>query len=124
MTWAEIKHFKPREFDSKDLVGSGINMNLEFVAKLDKVREMVGFPIRVVSGYRTEARNRAVGGVRDSAHRSGRAADLAATSSGTRYKLLTAALAVGFQRVGIGPTFIHLDDDATKPNDVLWLYSE
>lgn len=43
---------------------------------LDPARQRLGMPIRVNSGYRSVALNRAVGGVRNSFHLSGRAADI------------------------------------------------
>ena len=47
---------------------------------LDPARERFGQTIRVNSGYRCAALNRAVGGVRNSFHLSGRAADITAGS--------------------------------------------
>lgn len=43
---------------------------------LDPLREAWGRPIRVTSGYRCDALNKAVGGAPTSAHRNGYAADL------------------------------------------------
>ena len=49
----------------------------ELVAKLlEPLREAWGSPIAVTSGYRSSSLNRAVGGVRDSPHMKGYAADL------------------------------------------------
>lgn len=45
---------------------------------LDPLREALGKPIHVNSGYRSPAVNRAVGGVPGSAHQQGRAADVRA----------------------------------------------
>jgi hypothetical protein len=28
----------------------------------------------------------------------------------------------GFNRIGISSTFIHVDNDPSKPEDVIWLY--
>lgn len=44
--------------------------------ELDKIRQSYGAPIRVTSGFRSEALNTALGGSRTSAHMSGLAADL------------------------------------------------
>lgn len=49
---------------------------LELAFFLDKLREDWGSGIRVTSGYRNEKLNSAVGGVKNSAHRTGYAADL------------------------------------------------
>ena len=47
------------------------------VAKLlDPMREWVAEPIYINSGYRSQELNKAVGGVRDSQHRKGQAADI------------------------------------------------
>lgn len=74
----QLRHFDVSEFDSKDLPGSGVNMKIKFLKMLDAAREEAGIPFRVNSGYRTAARNAAVGGVSNSAHLSGWAADIAA----------------------------------------------
>ena len=52
-------------------------LNLRLLARyLDLVREEYGKPIRVNSGFRSEAVNEKVGGVRNSAHLLGLAADI------------------------------------------------
>ena len=122
MDWSGIRYFKVSEFDSPDVQGSGINMSITFVAKLDQLRGALGFPLKVHSGYRTKVHNATVGGVDSSAHETGVAADLEALNSTTRFKLIAAAIALGFRRIGIGATFIHLDDDNSKPQEVVWLY--
>lgn len=122
MDWSTIKYFKPVEFDSPDAPGSGVNMDLGFVTKLDAVREEVGIPLSIHSGIRTPAHNAVVGGVDSSAHESGHAADIGALSDGARFKIIQAALKVGFTRIGTGATFVHLDDDPTKSQNVNWLY--
>ena len=122
MIWATIKHFKPSEFDSPDAPGSGVLMNIAFVAKLDKLREMFGAPIIIRSGYRTAKHNAIVGGVDSSAHTGGHAADIAAVSSRTRFKLVDFAMTIGFRRIGIGTSFLHLDDSPDHDQDVIWLY--
>lgn len=124
MDWNYIRHFKPFEFDSPDAPGSGSNMNIPFVMKLDQVRQLVGEPLSVHSGYRTPAHNAKVGGVDSSAHESGHAADIGALSSQLKFKVLHAAVQVGFKRIGIGSSFIHLDDDPLKPQDVVWTYPQ
>ena len=52
--------------------------NLEILVDcvLDRIREHWGHPIVVSSGYRCEALNEAVGGVKNSYHRLGMAADI------------------------------------------------
>ena len=52
--------------------------------RMEKVRDLLGGkPIRVLSGYRSEAVNRAVGGSASSAHRTGHAVDFTCPEFGT-----------------------------------------
>ncbi len=120
--WLLIDYFKPKEFDSPDSPGSGMQMDLGFMRKLDRMRSAAGIPFAIHSGLRTAARNALVGGVDSSSHEIGLAADVGAISSATRFKVLGAAFAIGFHRIGIGATFIHVDDDVSKPQGVAWRY--
>ena len=56
-------------------------------AILDPLREWYGKPIRVNSGYRCEALNSAIGGVKNSQHTTGMAADIDAGSVEENKKL-------------------------------------
>ena len=89
---------------------------------LDKAREIAGVPFIVVSGYRCKKHNAEVGGKPNSAHLVGKAADIKATDSRTRFKIVQALVKVGFHRIGIAKGFIHCDIDDSKPPEVLWLY--
>jgi len=118
----ELKYFTLSEFDSPDLPNSGINMDKQLLELLDELRFRYGKPIRITSGYRTKEHNEAVGGVPDSSHLRGLAVDIAATSSRERHNLLRLAIEVGFNRIGIAKTFIHLDIDSDKPEKCVWAY--
>lgn len=123
MNWSDIRYFRPHEFNSPDAPDSGYQMNLAFVAKLDKLREAVKMPLVINSGYRTPEHNATLkDSVAGSSHTSGHAADIRALSSQAKYAILEAALRLGFRRAGIGATYIHLDDDITKPQDCIWTY--
>ena len=55
---------------------SGIHLRLERLAEtMDEVRDLLGHPVIITSGYRSDALNRAVGGVHTSDHIKGLAAD-------------------------------------------------
>jgi len=72
----EIKlnpYFTLREFQSPDTLE--VMVHPELLTKLTQLRMDLGVPVKITSGYRTEAHNEAVGGVKHSKHRSGRAAD-------------------------------------------------
>lgn len=119
--WATIEYFKPSEFDSHDEPGTGAAMQYELVHRLDLLRARFGKPVLVVSGIRTPEHNAEVGGVNESAHIGGWAADIVCMGSKDRYRLVRIALIL-FRRIGIGDSFIHVDLDPTKPQDVIWLY--
>jgi len=125
-----MKWFNYSEFDSPDEPGSGFNMSRDFLKMLDACRELSGIPFVVTSGFRTKAHqeyltSRGYATSKTSAHMMGMAADIRCENSADRYRILTAALAVGFNRVGIAHSFIHLDNaDHTneKTTQVVWLY--
>ncbi len=114
-------YFKDKEFECK--CGCGYNdISPTLREKLNAAREEAGVPFIITSGCRCEAHNKAVGGVANSSHTKGLAVDISATSS-TRYKI-GRALLNNFSRVLIdyNRSFIHVDVDTTKPQNVLSTY--
>lgn len=61
----------------------------ETASKLQQIRDVFGQPIKVNSGYRTLAVNKAVGGAKASAHMRGLAADITARKKSDNRRLLT-----------------------------------
>jgi len=116
-----VKYFKFSEFDSPDEIGSGNQMNKDFLKLLDIARESAMIPFKINSGFRTVAHNVKCGGVSNSSHLKGYAADISCTSSAQRIKILTSLFEVGFTRIGISKSFIHVDNDFKK-TDSVWLY--
>ena len=57
-----------------------------------------------------------------SSHIKGLAVDIRTSDSRARYKVLNALMHVGFNRIGIADTFIHVDDDYEKSSNVIWTY--
>jgi uncharacterized protein YcbK (DUF882 family) len=105
------KHFKKIEY----------NMDLGFLAKLDEAREYAGIPFVINSAYRSPEHPESIKNP-TSSHIKGLAVDIRARDSKTRYKVLKALIHVGFNRIGIADTFIHVDDDKEKSSDVVWTY--
>jgi zinc D-Ala-D-Ala carboxypeptidase len=125
MNWECIVYFDPR-IDTKlkcPLTGEE-HMDMPFMKQLDIARNFSKVPFRISSGYRSEEHNRKVGGVKDSAHMKGLAVDIVADTSTKRHAVLTALLLAGFERIGIGKDFIHVDADTSKPGQVIWLYDD
>ena len=117
-----MKHFNLMEFDSPDLPGSGGLMNREFLMKLDTAREMADTSFVITSGYRTKEHNTRVGGVSGSSHTLGLAADIKCSDSRERSLIVSGLLRAGFNRIGIANTFIHVDLDTNKKQNVIWTY--
>jgi uncharacterized protein YcbK (DUF882 family) len=116
-----MKYFTLDEFDCPNLPNSGVNMDSDFLDKLEHAREIAGIPFKITSGYRTKERNEQVGGVPNSSHLIGVAADIAVGSGNERYVILNALIKAGFKRLGVAKTFIHCDTDRNKSNSV-WTY--
>jgi len=109
-------------FDSPDKLGSGKLMNKQFLAMLKKAEKYAGFTFSYNSGFRTKSHNKIVGGVTDSSHTKGLAVDIKAISIKQRDAIVAAARKAGFKRIGIASTFVHLDNDLSKPLYVAWGY--
>lgn len=107
------KYFSPSEI---------VGLNPKLVQMLDIARGYAGIPFKITSGFRSPDQNKKAGGVDDSAHLSGLAVDIACPDSGSRYKMTNALLRAGFNRIGVGKTFIHADIDSSKPQNVIWDY--
>lgn len=68
-------HFRLSEFRDKR-TGTVRGPDAELVLVLERIRMLRGRPLVIVSGFRTVATNRAVGGARSSQHLYGRAVDI------------------------------------------------
>ena len=113
-------NFSKSEFECK----SGEEMPLEVLEnvkllaiQLQKIRDYVGKPIRINSAYRSEAHNKAIGGVKTSQHILGKAADITIDTFtpdevvSIIENMLTNEMLGGFYIGGLGSynTFTHVD---------------
>jgi zinc D-Ala-D-Ala carboxypeptidase len=121
-TEKKMNYFNITEFDSPDHLGSGKAMKQHVLDMLDEARGKFDKPMVINSGYRTESHNEKVGGVKNSAHLGGYAADISCRTSRDRYHLINCLLDVGFNRIGVAGTFIHVDADPDKDPDIMWTY--
>jgi uncharacterized protein YcbK (DUF882 family) len=89
------RNFSRREFACKCGCGfDDIDRRVAIAAQV--IRDVLGEPLRVNSGCRCEARNAAVGGVPNSYHTEGLAADLScAAGSGKLYEVIKALFQAG-----------------------------
>lgn len=94
----------------------------EFLSMLNKAREYANIAFVVNSAYRCKKHNEKIGGSPTSSHLKSCAVDLKAETSSKKFIILNALLKAGFSRIGIGSTFIHVDSDKTKPQNVIWTY--
>lgn len=75
----KIGYFDTKEFESKDGKPSPFDETVvkrELIVLLNAIRSRYGKPIVVTSGYRSPEHNEAVGGVKNSYHTLGLAADI------------------------------------------------
>jgi zinc D-Ala-D-Ala carboxypeptidase len=80
---------------------------------LEQIRALLGAPMHIDSGYRCPALNKAVGGVLNSAHLDGYAADFVAPEYGTPLQVARAIAGSGipFDQVIQEGTWVHVSFD-------------
>lgn len=93
---------------------------------LQGLREMLGVPLGVSSGYRHPTHPEEAKKERPGAHALGLAVDIRADGH-LAYRILTFALALGFTGIGISqrqgaPRFVHLDIWQEPPRPNVWSY--
>ena len=111
------ENFRKEEFDSKDgacMPNDVLNNIAELAKNVQVIRDYVGVPLTINSGYRSPEHNKKVGGVANSYHVQGKASDLSSKQI-TPKKLYDAILKLIADGkiynggVGIYNTFVHYD---------------
>ena len=116
------KYFSPSEFTRCNPSCDISQMDEGFLALMDRVRELAGIPLVINSAYRSRSYELTKGRSGNSAHCKGKALDIRCNTSVNRFKIVAAAINAGIKRIGIGKTFVHLDNDASLPQRVMWDY--
>ena len=114
-----------------------VQKNLERLCKevLQPIRDKYGHAITITSGYRCNILNKAIGGVKNSQHTKGEAADIkcSATSKAILFNLIKNMIDNGEITVGQliweygtknEPNWIHVSLPYTKKNQILYIYSK
>ena len=110
-------NFKLSEFRCKDGtdVPTELIPNVQKLAnELQKLRDELGLPIKINSGYRTKSYNKKIGGATNSMHVQAKAADIVVaditpTNLYKRIEKLIEEGKVNFKGVGVYDTFVHVD---------------
>ena len=74
------EHFQVKEFAQKDFRCDKVIVDTELIDVLEDIRAHFNKPIIVTSGYRTPEYNTKIGGVKNSQHTKGTAADIKVSS--------------------------------------------
>ncbi len=103
--WSGPSHFNTREFRCKHC--GELMLHYDLVLALEKLRAEIGKPLVITSGYRCKVHNKAIGGVKNSGHTKGYAADIA-LPYGFTHKLFREIIwntrkITGIKRVGSYP---------------------
>lgn len=118
----EYKYFTDDEFKRASPSCSLSDMDETFMSKLDLARDIAGVPFIVSSAYRSVAYEKKKGRSGSSRHTLGIAMDIRCYDNAVRFRIVNALLSVGFRRIGIASSFIHVDDGYPTSSPLIWLY--
>lgn len=107
------KNFRSVEFDCKCGKCKDTLIDEKLVTLLQKLRDKIGKPIIINSGFRCAAHNKAVGGATTSQHTIGKAADIRVTGI-LPSTIASHCEAIGFDGIGRYSTFTHVDTRGYK----------
>lgn len=121
-----LEYFRPEEFDAPE------EMDREFLKKLDELRGRAGIVVVVNSDYRSPEKNREVGGAENSAHLTGRAADIAPLTGDPQKWMLLLHEILGMWIDGLWPGLglgiykghFHVDSHPDARRPAFWVHAE
>jgi len=114
-----MKYFTESEFNEFE------KMNPELLEKLDQLREAYGYPIKLTSTYRSPDHPIEAKKEKPGEHSHGAAVDIACVGGEATFKLVKAAIKVGFTRIGISRknNFVHVGIGYPgAPETTIWTY--
>lgn len=116
------KYFNEKEFNNCIPSCSLQDMDQDFINKLDELRVEAGIPLVINCAYRSPEWEKSKDRSGSGDHPQGKAVDIRCNSSDTRFKILRAALKLGFTRIGVAKTYIHVGTGKNLPEKVIWMY--
>jgi uncharacterized protein YcbK (DUF882 family) len=114
-----MKYFNKSEFSNFDM------MDEKLLSMLDEMREIYGYPIKITSSYRSPEHPIEAAKKQPGEHSYGAAVDIVSDSGGKTFRLVKAAIEVGFTRIGVSRKkgFIHLGIGyPNAPEKTIWTY--
>ena len=118
-----MNYFKDEEFACSHC--GEVNMDDDFVERLNLIRHEAGFPFVITSGYRCPEHPIEAKKDKPGAHSTGCAVDISCDGK-MAYKIVELAVRHGITRVGINQKgsgrFVHLDMASGFPSPRIWSY--
>ena len=114
-----MKYFNESEFNEFN------KMDTKLLDMLDNLREAYGFPIKLTSTYRSPDHPIEAKKAKPGEHAHGAAVDIACVGGEATFKLVKAAIEVGFKRIGISRknNFVHVGIGYPgAPDTTIWTY--
>lgn len=100
-------NFLLREFECRDGEHQ-VRLDSRLLQKLQALRDKVGRPVIILSGYRNSSYNKRVGGSPGSQHLLGKAADIVVQGCSVE-ELARISREIGFTGIGLYDSFVHVD---------------
>ena len=114
-----MEYFDKSEFNNFEM------MDEKLLSMLDKMRGIYGYPIKITSDYRSPEHPIEAAKEQPGEHAYGAAVDIESVGGGKTFRLVKAAIEVGFTRIGISRKkgFIHLGIGYPgAPEKTIWTY--
>ena len=114
-----MKYFEESEFNNFEM------MDEKLLSMLDSLREVYGYPIKITSDYRSPEHPIEAAKKQPGEHAYGAAVDIESVGGGKTFRLVKAAIEVGFTRIGISRKrgFIYLGIGYPgAPETTIWTY--